>query len=236
MTEQPAPRDPTNAVTFTSGPDRIATGPQERPFSSSDPIREPWTRGPSLPEARPEAPPPAPQSPISSFAADPVAAAFGEFARSAGLPSDLVSETSAWWEETGQQHYEFAARDSADRAAVEADLRRIWQGRYEENMQTVRAYLDSGHLAPGVADVLFDGRRADGTAVLNQSATIVQLFGAAQRAGPPLPKIDPRDIDGTIRQLEGYMRRDRKRYDADGPAQARLRAAYAAREARKTRE
>lgn len=228
MTEQGVTQRNPDAPTYSvGGPDRIDHTPVAQPFSSNNVVRQQWARGPSMPEARAEAPAPAPQS-VSAYGGDPLAASFTAFARSAGMPDSLLSETESWWSDApAMQHDGFANQDALHRQEVQTELQRVWGPRYSENLAKVQQYLASASVPDGVADVLHDARLKDGRALLNDAPTLVRLFGMAERAGPPLPKVSG-DIDAQIRSIEARMKKDRASYNRDEALQLRYRALLAA--------
>lgn len=228
MTEQGITQRNPDAPSYSvTGPDRIDHAPVAQPFSSNDVARQQWSRGPSLPEARPEAPAPAPQ-PASAYAGDPLAASFSEFAKGAGLPPELTSEVEAWWSDApAQLHDGFADRDALHRQEVRAELQRLWGDKVDSNLDTIRRYLDSASVASGVGSVLHDARLRDGRALLNDASTLVRLHGLASRA-PIIPRIKGGDIDAELKSIKDLMHRDRAAYNRDEALQLRYRALLAA--------
>ena len=152
-----------------------------------------------------------------------------ETVKAAGFSAAEVNAALVWLDSGPTQTAgELAAIDATDRAAAQTALVNLWGDRIKENVAAINFLLDT--LPAGAAFTLRNGRTADGRAFANDPAVLQRLLGVAQKAakasnGAPAAG----DAEATIRELENYMRRSRYTYDRDEVAQARLRAAYAAR-------
>ena len=120
------------------------------------------------------------------------------------------------------------------KAASEDALRQEWGGDYRRNLNVMHSYLDT--LPAAVKEAFTNGRMADGTPIGYSAEALKWLTGLATEANP-LATVVPgaganqaSAVADEIAKIEGFMRTNRKAYNADEKMQARLRELYSARD------
>lgn len=118
------------------------------------------------------------------------------------------------------KQWEFVKKKAdGDQIRAEQELRNRWGGLYEQNMQTVRAYIRQ--MPQAEQNYLMYGVAPDGTMLANSAELMMELHARATGLDKP-----PVDLLGEIASLEKYMRDNRAAYIKDEQAQARLRRLY----------
>jgi hypothetical protein len=136
-----------------------------------------------------------------------------------------------WYNEFAEgQQDALAETDARDHQATEDQLRESWGGDYRANINLIGALIESTFGAEH-KEVILNARDPDGTAIMNIPGVLEGLAELSRKVNP-IAQIesqggDPsQTLNDEIAELEKYMKDDRKAYNADEPAQARLRQLY----------
>jgi hypothetical protein len=129
-----------------------------------------------------------------------------------------------------QQQDQLADMDADHHQATEDQLREQWGGDYRANINLIGSLIDSTFGAE-YKEVILNARDPDGRAIMNIPGVLEGLAELSRKVNPiaqiAAPGGDPaQTLNSEIGELEKYMREDRKGYNNDEPAQARLRQLY----------
>jgi hypothetical protein len=143
-----------------------------------------------------------------------------EVAKAAAVPANVVGQVANWVQHgTSHDAAELQQIDEDSAQAARTELRGLWGAdRYAENLQAINRYLDTA-ISPEEAEVLRDGRLADGRALMNDPAMVQRVLGLAKAPSPELRG----SIDQQVAEIEKYMRSNRREYSKNEVLQARYR-------------
>lgn len=147
------------------------------------------------------------------------------------VPREVGHAAINWYNEFAENQQDaLAENDATDHQATEDQLRETWGGDYRANINLVGALIESTFGAEN-KEVILNARDPDGRAIMNIPGVLEGLADLSRKVNP-IAQIasqggDPaQTMNEEIAQLEKYMRDDRKAYNTDEPAQARLRQLY----------
>lgn len=129
-----------------------------------------------------------------------------------------------------QQQDDLASMDSEHHQETEDLLRQSWGGDYRANINLIGSLIESTFGAEH-KEVILNARDPDGRAIMNIPGVLEGLAELSRKVNPVAqlapPGGDPaQTLNSEIAELEKFMREDRKAYNHDEPAQARLRQLY----------
>jgi hypothetical protein len=166
----------------------------------------------------------------------PALTAFAEHMHKANMAPAVVHQAIGWynaWQE--QQAADMAKADETAKRATEDSLRAEWGKDYRTNINVAKDFLVNT-AGQEFADDVMEAVLPDGTR-LGDNAKALQWLAKTAREVNPIGTLVPAGggeagatVDSEIAKLEKYMKDQRTKYNADEPAQARLRQLYDARE------
>ncbi len=129
-----------------------------------------------------------------------------------------------------QQQDDLATMDSEHHQETEDQLRQSWGGDYRANINLIGSLIESTFGAEH-KEVILNARDPDGRAIMNIPGVLEGLAELSRKVNPvaqlaPTGGDPAQTLSDEIGALEKYMREDRKAYNHDEPAQARLRQLY----------
>jgi hypothetical protein len=129
------------------------------------------------------------------------------------------------------QQDQLADMDSEHHQETEDALREQWGGDYRANINLVGSLIEST-FGSEYKEVILNARDPDGRAIMNIPGVLEGLAELSRKVNPVAQIATPaggdpaQTLNSEIGELEKYMREDRKGYNNDEPAQARLRQLY----------
>jgi len=147
------------------------------------------------------------------------------------VPREVGHAVIDWYNQFSEQAQDdLADNDSAHHQETEDALRQTWSGDYRANINLIGSLLDSTFGAEG-KEVILNARDPDGRAIMNIPGVLEGLAELSRKINPvaqlaPSGGDPAQTLNSEIAELEKYMRSDRKGYNNDEPAQARLRQLY----------
>jgi len=128
------------------------------------------------------------------------------------------------------QQDQLADMDSAQHQETEDALREQWGGDYRANINLVGSLIEST-FGTEYKEVILNARDPEGRAIMNIPGVLEGLAELSRKVNPVAQIAaqggDPaQTLNDEIAELEKYMKDDRKGYNNDEPAQARLRQLY----------
>ncbi len=168
---------------------------------------------------------------------------FLESAHAKNAPPEIVASAVDWYYQ--QQEEQLAARAEADRQAREAaadDLRAEWGAEYRQNLNSIKAFLDSAPVddeGTALGELLIGARLADGSVLGDNPAALrwlAKLASDQNPAGfiaPGEAATQAEGVEAEIKSIEAKM--GTAEYIKDEKMQARLRQLYAAQDKLKGR-
>ena len=180
----------------------------------------------------------------------PVLEDFAKSVHGATSATDFMNRAANWY--FANQEQQAAALDENDEKARlenEKALKEEWGAAFTRKRNSISTVFQT---APGGTDVnnetalisrLMSGRMADGTIIGNDPDFIKWIVGVTEEVNPTATVIEDGqqtgvDIDTEIKDIEKFMRTNKREYFKDNAKQARYRELVAAREkieARKSR-
>jgi len=158
---------------------------------------------------------------VRAFAADelPGLAHFLGAMHDQGVSEQDVERMLAWYldqrapaaRHAAEHRAAVPSHDDTDRSRAERELRNRWGDSYPSKIAAAKRHLHS--LPAAQRESLLNQRLADGRHALNDAQTIAWLASQGE-GGHRVSASDRR-----IREIEGVMRSDRKRYNADAAMQ-----------------
>lgn len=137
--------------------------------------------------------------------------------------AEIVLEAERWIQEGNSlPQSELDAIDAREKNSGLAELRGLWGDKFESNLKAVKAFVNE-RLSPGARHLIQHGRNRDGRAFGNDPAVFQSMLPVALRASQH-PK---GDTDSQIKEIESFMRSNRRAYDKDNAMQSRYRALLA---------
>lgn len=160
----------------------------------------------------------------------------------AGVGPEAFSAGLGWYQShVANQAREIQQIDNDDRQEAIASLQAEWGDRFDGNLSLIRGFVSK--LPPALQAGLANARDGTGRAVLNDPETLRYLVSLSAGSVPasqpsrqqssqwqqPQQQQPAANVHAEIRRLEDYMRTNRRAYNRDEAAQARLRELYALR-------
>jgi len=137
-----------------------------------------------------------------------------------------------WYNEFAEdQQDQLADMDSEHHQETEDALREQWGGDYRANINLVGSLIESTFGAE-YKEVLLNARDPEGRAIMNIPGVLEGLAELSRKVNPVAQIATPaggdpaQSMNDEIAEIEKYMKDDRKAYNNDEPAQARLRQLY----------
>ena len=135
------------------------------------------------------------------------------------VPPDVINAVSGWLKNgPSQSEAELKVLDEQHQASTEVDLMALWGDSYDSNIAAIKAWVS--RQKPEIASVILNGRLADGRAIANSPDMLVRMLSQARG---PQPASGSKDVASQIREIEKFMRENRRAYNRDEPLQARYR-------------
>ncbi len=125
---------------------------------------------------------------------------------------------------------DLAEADSIHHQETEDQLRQSWGGDYRANINLVGSLLEST-FGKEYKQVILNARDPEGRAIMNIPGVLEGLAELSRKVNPvaqltPAGGDPAQTLNDEIQEIEKYMRDERKAYNNDEPAQARLRQLY----------
>lgn len=129
-----------------------------------------------------------------------------------------------------QQQDDLAENDTVHHQETEDQLRQTWGPDYRANINLVGSLIDST-FGKEFKQVILNARDPDGRAIMNIPGILEGLAELSRKVNP-IAQLAPSGgdpaltLNSEIAELEKFMREERKAYNNDETAQARLRQLY----------
>lgn len=148
-----------------------------------------WRRNAGVPEAPDKYQVQLPNGLVVGDDDKPIIDKFLKAAHASNLPGSHVNSILNWYftDVVEGQQADRHAKDEEVRIRTEEQLRTEWGGDYQNNKRVIEAYLDSG--PPGLKDLLFNARLADGTPVASHPDILRFLSDRGRELNPVLPMV-----------------------------------------------
>lgn len=147
------------------------------------------------------------------------------------VPREVGHAVIDWYNQFAEgQQDALAESDSEHHQETEDALRQTWGGDYRTNINLVGSLIESTFGAD-YKEVILNARDPEGRAIMNIPGVLEGLAVLSRKVNPIAQLAEPggdaqQNLSTEIAELEKYMRDDRKAYNNDEPAQARLRQLY----------